>query len=278
MKRLVAIVVVAFVLASCSSAGNTSASQAGTPPTPFPATTGAGPTGSQAPTVDVANPCDYICLDTLDTSWGRIAVGTGWDEDAGLFDGYLTAWLVRDGRSVRTKLTTDNVDDVGVPQIVLWGDRAAIIATSACDRCRGSFWITSDGRTWDGPKAFSLPGESPAHLFVTSWGSRLVILGEQVPEDRRFASVWTSTDGETWQLGPRPPEWDDAIVTGWWEGGDGFVVGVGAAEQAGPPTEWPWTSANFVHWRPLGSPYPCTWTVPSFRSQECLPVSGRRPT
>lgn len=228
------------------------------------------------PSVDVANPCDYVCLDALDTSWGRIAVGTGWDDDGALSDGYLTAWLVHDGTSARTKLSTLGVPDLGVPHLVPWGNRVAIIATGVVGPM--STWITSDGTGWQGPTTFNLPGESPGHLFLTSWGSQLVILGEQFLDPGYLASVWTSTDGQAWELAPRPPGWDDRRVTGWWEGGDGFVVGIGREVTAESTTEWPWTSADLVHWRPIGSPYPCVWSQQSFDPWECLPTSGRRPT
>ena len=131
MKRVVAIAVVALVLASCS-----------------------GPTGSQAPTVDVANPCDDICLDSrhiVGQDRRRHRMGRRMPVSS---RGYLTAWLVRTGGSL-TKLTTGDVDNVGVPQIVI-GDRAAIIATVR-DRCRGVLDHLGTVQDMEGPKAFSLP-------------------------------------------------------------------------------------------------------------------------
>lgn len=258
--------VMSVVFASCANAGAPSPREVATP------------------TVDVQNPCDYICLATLDTAIGRFAVGTAWDEGARLKDGYLAVWLVRDGTSTRTKLTGEGVGDVGVPVIVRWGNGAAIIATGLGAGGALLSWTTADGMTWLGPTAFVLPGDSPIPRLVASWRSHMLILGEQLLGDeqvgyRYLASVWTSVDGAAWKLAPRPDEFDDASVTRWWEGEDGLVVGIAPTTAGvGVPQEQAWTTTDFTNWRPAGSPRPCVWKMLSNPARsECQPLAAATP-
>lgn len=215
-------------------------------------------TGDRTPTSSEAvelplGPCDYVCLDMHATPWGTLAVGTGWDEGAKLSEGYLATWLVRDGVTTRTQLTPYNVGDVGIPYIVPRDDQVLIIATGLGAGGVLRTWTTSDGVGWAGPTEFYLPGESPVAGEPLAWGRRLVFYGHQITDDDRFlASVWTSEDGITWQLAPRPSAWDDAAIVGAREAGDGLVVDVKTDDPAGPTVQW--TTADFTNWRLLSTP------------------------
>jgi len=214
--------------------------------------------------------CDYICLAIIDTPSGTIAMGTGWDKDARLDEGYAAAWVVRDGSSTKAVLTRE--EGVVLSFLVPWGDGAVIIAGGLGAGSGYLSWITRDGISWEGPTPFRLPGEgaSIARLAIV-WGARIVITGERLIDDRYFASVWTSTDAVTWQLSASPPEFDDVGFTRVWQGGDGLVVGVALGAPGEPTQEWPWTTADLVRWRPLGSPYPCSWDTGGLHHPECRP-------
>ncbi len=217
-------------------------------------------------------PCDLFCAAKIDTPSGAIAVGTGWDEGAPLSEGYLAAWVVRDGTTTRAILTRDD-DNLGVPYLVRWGEGAAVIGTGLGAGAGLRVWLTPDGSSWSEAGTASLPGENPIPRLITSWRSRMVILGEQLTgADHYVASVWTSTDGLAWELGPAPKDFDGAGVSRYWEGGDGLVVGVYRGVP-GDLTERLWTSADLVSWRSFGAATPCELEARGM-TLACVPVAS----
>lgn len=204
-------------------------------------------------------PCDLFCAAKIDTPSGTIAVGTGWDEGAPLSEGYLAAWRVHEGTTTRAILTRD--DGLGVPYLVRWREGAAVITTGLGAGAALRVWITSDGSSWSDAGTAVLPGEDPIPRLMTSWRSRMVILGEQlIGVDHYIASVWTSTDGIAWKLESTPTDFDDAGVSRYWEGGDGLVLGVYRGVP-GNLTEQLWTSADLVSWRSFSPATPCELTT-----------------
>lgn len=137
----------------------------------------------------------------------------------------------------------------------------------------GMVWFSADGTTWRtvplGSAGFAGPAAQHVLAVTAAGDGGFVAVGDDANADRRFAVVWTSADGISWQRQPPSPDMGEVP-------GQVRTAGVGAAAVAGSGpfvaagggySAQIWTSADGRRWARDESP------VPDRASEDTGPVA-----